>query len=236
MTRATRAGNVPSHHEHAPLLVQVFFTFNPGGAQTRFVHLANHFGTRLWHGVLAMDGNYACMSRLADETDVTPLPLLVRGARLPEWPRAFSATLSAFQPDHLTTHLWGTIEWAVANLAHGTHHIYMEDGLGLAEREDDFVVGTVVTLRPEKNFARLLRAFALVSRDLSCRLVMVGDGPEKPRLEKLAQKLGVSACLSFTRYIADTGPLYGTLDIFALTSDTEQMPYAPHHGDDAERA
>ena len=41
------------------------------------------------------------------------------------------------------------------------------------------VIGTVAALRAEKNIARLLRAFAMLPAG---RLVIVGDGPERPAL------------------------------------------------------
>jgi glycosyltransferase involved in cell wall biosynthesis len=80
-------------------------------------------------------------------------------------------------------------------------------------------------MRPEKQIARLLRAFALLSRNLNARLVVVGDGPEKPHLKLLTRQLGLCGRVQFTWQVADPAALYRTFDIFALTSDTEQMPY-----------
>ena len=89
---------------------------------------------------------------------------------------------------------------------------------------DGPVIGTVAALRPEKSLARLLRAFALVRRDRAARLVIVGDGPERPALEALANTLGVADSTRFAGHIAETAPAYRTFDVFALSSDTEQMP------------
>ncbi len=86
------------------------------------------------------------------------------------------------------------------------------------------VIGTVAALRPEKNLFRLLRAFALVRRDRPARLVVVGDGPERPGLEALAATLGVAPSVTFAGHMERTAPAYRGFDVFALSSDTEQMP------------
>jgi glycosyltransferase involved in cell wall biosynthesis len=86
------------------------------------------------------------------------------------------------------------------------------------------VIGTVATLRPEKNLARLLRAFALVRQP--ARLVIAGDGPERAGLEALAGNLGLDDRVRFAGHVSDLPPLYASFDVFALSSDTEQMPLA----------
>jgi glycosyltransferase involved in cell wall biosynthesis len=107
---------------------------------------------------------------------------------------------------------------------------YVPNGIDLARfavgRRDhgELVVGTVAALRPEKNLGRLLRAFALVRARMACRLVIAGGGPERAGLEALAAELGIGDAVSFTGHVADTPSLYAGMDVFALSSDTEQMP------------
>jgi glycosyltransferase involved in cell wall biosynthesis len=106
---------------------------------------------------------------------------------------------------------------------------YVPNGIDLARFASDGtlrggtepVIGTVAALREEKNISRLLRAFAALP---SGRLVIVGDGPERAALEALAVSLGVSARVRFAGYHQDTVAFYAEFDIFALSSDTEQMP------------
>ena len=90
------------------------------------------------------------------------------------------------------------------------------------EQDHSPVIGTVATLRAEKNLRRLLQAFAQLRR--KARLVIVGDGPERPALEALARELGVAAAVQFPGYLPDPQRAYGYFDVFALSSDTEQMP------------
>jgi glycosyltransferase involved in cell wall biosynthesis len=86
------------------------------------------------------------------------------------------------------------------------------------------VIGTVASLRREKNLARLLRAFRRVADVIPAQLVIVGEGPERPVLERLAADLQLAEQVRLTGHIDDPAPLYRELDLFALSSDTEQMP------------
>ncbi len=92
---------------------------------------------------------------------------------------------------------------------------------GSARGSAEPVIGTVAALRPEKNVARLLRAFARLPRG---RLVIVGDGAERPALQALARQLGLAERVAFAGQQADTPAFYARFDMFALSSDTEQMP------------
>jgi glycosyltransferase involved in cell wall biosynthesis len=86
------------------------------------------------------------------------------------------------------------------------------------------VIGTVAALRPEKNLARLIRAFAALRAERRARLVIVGDGPERPALEQLARFSGVAEDVVFAGQTAQPETWYARFDVFALSSDTEQMP------------
>lgn len=88
------------------------------------------------------------------------------------------------------------------------------------------VIGTVAVLRAEKNLARLLRAFAVARQQHALRLVIVGDGPERARLQTLAAELGIAADVEFTGYLAQPQQRLAGIDLFALSSDTEQQPMA----------
>ncbi|MEL6364780.1 MAG: glycosyltransferase family 4 protein [Pseudomonadota bacterium] len=90
--------------------------------------------------------------------------------------------------------------------------------------EDEVVVGTVGALRREKNAMRLIRVFHRASDGRKARLVIVGDGPERPALEAEARDRGIADRVVFTGRIAKPEALMRGFDVFALSSDTEQMP------------
>jgi glycosyltransferase involved in cell wall biosynthesis len=95
---------------------------------------------------------------------------------------------------------------------------------GAVREEAVPVIGTIAALREEKNLPRLLRAFALLTDTPAARLVIVGDGPERPALQALAADLGIGERIEFAGHRQDTPDFYARFHVFALSSDTEQMP------------
>jgi glycosyltransferase involved in cell wall biosynthesis len=91
---------------------------------------------------------------------------------------------------------------------------------------DGLVIGTVTALRPEKNLGRLIAAFARLGTDFPGMLVVVGEGGERERLERLAEVNGVGSRIHFLGAVQCPEVLFGCFDIFAMSSDTEQMPIA----------
>lgn len=89
---------------------------------------------------------------------------------------------------------------------------------------EEVVVGTVGRLGAEKNQGRLLRAFAALAARRPAKLLIVGDGPLRGELEGLARRLGLEGRVLFAGQADDPVDFYRAMDIFALSSDTEQMP------------
>src|SRR5688500_14229798 len=85
------------------------------------------------------------------------------------------------------------------------------------------VVGTAGSLRPVKNHARLLEAVAKVP---DIHLLLVGDGEDRPALERRAAAPDLAGRVCFAGYQETPAAFYQAMDIFALSSDSEQMPLA----------
>ena len=83
-------------------------------------------------------------------------------------------------------------------------------------------VGTLAGLRAVKNLPRLVRAFAALPADWS--LVIVGEGPERARIESLARDLGLGGRVHLPGFVGRPADVVGLFDIFALSSDSEQFP------------
>lgn len=86
------------------------------------------------------------------------------------------------------------------------------------------VIGTVATLRKEKALDRLIEAFAQVLARQSARLVIVGEGPERLGLENMVAQKGLRHAVTFTGGVSQPETAVAGFDVFALSSDTEQMP------------
>jgi glycosyltransferase involved in cell wall biosynthesis len=95
---------------------------------------------------------------------------------------------------------------------------------GFTRRDGELIIGTVAPLRVEKNLHRLIRAFAAIADRHDTRLLIAGDGVERPALENTASELGVTDRVVFTGHVEKPERVYPLMDIFAISSDTEQMP------------
>jgi glycosyltransferase involved in cell wall biosynthesis len=85
------------------------------------------------------------------------------------------------------------------------------------------VFGYVGQLRPEKNLELLLRSFAASGLETALLLV-VGDGPLRAILERVALDLGIFDRVTFAGAVRDVRPWYSRFDVFVLSSVTEQTP------------
>lgn len=91
-----------------------------------------------------------------------------------------------------------------------------------AVRDASLVIGTVCVLRPEKSLTLLQEAFARIGgRDRNMKLLIVGSGPELPRLEANAARLGIAGASVFIPAAADVAGWMRAIDIFALPSYSE---------------
>ena len=93
--------------------------------------------------------------------------------------------------------------------------------LGLAA--EDVVIGSVDRIQDDpKRFSDLILAFGEVSRNIPrARLLLVGDGPDRAMLERLAEQRGLGDAVVFAGYQADPRPFYWLMDVFALASARE---------------
>ncbi len=101
------------------------------------------------------------------------------------------------------------------------------DGGPIREQEgwdDQFTVISVGRLASEKNWGMLLEAFAQVNQTHAhTRLVLLGDGPDRRKLEQQAKKLGIAEKVDFKGKVAfeDVPAYLKAADLFAFASNTE---------------
>lgn len=84
---------------------------------------------------------------------------------------------------------------------------------------------TLGRLSPEKNQARLIKAFSIArDRGLQAVLFVAGTGPLLKQLKVLASKLGVSDRVVFVGQLQNPYPFIKAADVFVLSSDYEGQP------------
>jgi len=81
-----------------------------------------------------------------------------------------------------------------------------------------FMIGAVGRLVPEKGFDTVLRALVTLP---DASLVVVGDGPERPSLERLSTDLGLSERVTFAGRVEAPWTARWRFDVLAMPSRTE---------------
>jgi len=114
-------------------------------------------------------------------------------------------------------------------------HIVDDPALAETDRADLAAIGAARTpnagfrhyvgigrLAPQKNWPLLLEAFARLDQP-DARLTILGEGAERPRLERLAARLGITDRLALPGHGA-AAPVLAAADVFVLPSDFEGVP------------
>jgi glycosyltransferase involved in cell wall biosynthesis len=88
---------------------------------------------------------------------------------------------------------------------------------------DGPVVGCAARFDEVKRLDVLVRAVATVP---GFTLALIGDGPEAPRLRRLAAELGVTRRVRFAGEITEAARLFAAFDVFASAARKEGLPLA----------
>ena len=92
--------------------------------------------------------------------------------------------------------------------------------------ESACVVGFMGHLRPVKNASRLLDAAGPIAAEHGIHLLIIGDGEERAALEVRALEEDLTDRVHFTGHLSDPQPHLRAMDVFAISSDSEQHPIA----------
>ncbi|MCR4322510.1 MAG: glycosyltransferase family 4 protein [Candidatus Azambacteria bacterium] len=95
----------------------------------------------------------------------------------------------------------------------------------LGIKEDAFIVGTIANFYKNKALDAL--AFAAISAAHSdVHFVIIGDGPEREKTERLIEKYQLTERFTLTGALQDANIYLKAFDIFVLPSRKEGLPYA----------
>ena len=86
------------------------------------------------------------------------------------------------------------------------------------------VLLAVGSLSAKKDFRTLIQAFARVRETRCLRLLILGEGQERPALEKLVRQLGLEKDVSLTGFVANPYPYMAQATLFVLSSRWEGLP------------
>ena len=89
----------------------------------------------------------------------------------------------------------------------------------LSDGSKNYHIGTIARLVPQKDHQTLLRAFALIVKDIpQATLSIVGSGPLESDLKKLADELGIGNKIDWQGRRGDIDNYLQNVDLFLLTS------------------
>ena len=164
-------------------------------------------------------------------------PVVTLGFRtLERWLASFTTALVAVSPevrdDLVRLGVAPAEKFAVIRLGIELDERVVHDGAARAETRrllgigpDAFVVGWVGRMTPVKRTDDVVRAFrGLLDRGVDAYLCLVGDGPDRGRLERQAHELGVVRRTLFLGYQDEIGRFYEAIDALVLPSVNEGTP------------
>ena len=128
--------------------------------------------------------------------------------------------IGAFRPDQLVSIPNGIVVSKFVRNADAGARLRKELGL-----EGKLVGVMVARMEPPKDQALLLRAWAVVAKkhpDLY--LLLLGDGPDRPQLELLAESLAITDRVRFMGVRKDVNAFLSMADFFLLITNMEGMP------------
>ncbi|HBT83962.1 MAG TPA: glycosyl transferase [Desulfuromonas sp.] len=86
------------------------------------------------------------------------------------------------------------------------------------------VILGVGRLAPQKDFDTLIKSFALVRRQLECRLMILGEGPERQALQQLVAELGLGEAVALPGFVPNPFPYMRQARLLVLSSRHEGLP------------
>jgi N-acetyl-alpha-D-glucosaminyl L-malate synthase BshA len=81
----------------------------------------------------------------------------------------------------------------------------------------------VSNFRPVKRVPDVVEVFAWVRREMEAKLLLVGDGPQRPEAQKVAERLQLGRDVLFLGLQDNVLPLFSAADLFLLPSEKESF-------------
>lgn len=104
--------------------------------------------------------------------------------------------------------------------AHRSHDEVLSN-LGFPNKQKTIFVATAANLRAWKRIDLLIHAMDAL-RDLPVHCFVIGDGPDRSRLQKISRDLGLETRISFLGKKKHVGDFLQVMDVFVLPSGNEE--------------
>ncbi len=84
----------------------------------------------------------------------------------------------------------------------------------------------VSNFRPVKRVQDVIKVFDIVRKQIQVKLILVGDGPERHKMEELCRELHACDSITFLGKVRDTEHILASSDLFILPSESESFGLA----------
>lgn len=92
--------------------------------------------------------------------------------------------------------------------------------------DNERILCHISNFRQVKRVEDVVRIFHQVQKEIPAKLILGGDGPERPFVERLGRELGICNKIIYTGKVRETGPILEISDLFLLPSETESFGLA----------
>lgn len=92
--------------------------------------------------------------------------------------------------------------------------------------DNERILTHISNFRRVKRIDDIVKVFAIINQQIPCKLLLAGDGPERPMVERLARDLKICDRIIFIGKVRDTSHVLEISDLFFLPSETESFGLA----------
>lgn len=106
------------------------------------------------------------------------------------------------------------------------NHNFADCQRAMIANDDEKIISHISNLRPVKRVQDVVNIFYNIQKELPAKLMLVGEGPEKERIELLCEKLGILDKVIFFGKSNEIDKILCYSDLFLLPSQTESFGLA----------
>ncbi|MBC7525684.1 MAG: N-acetyl-alpha-D-glucosaminyl L-malate synthase BshA [Flavobacterium sp.] len=93
-------------------------------------------------------------------------------------------------------------------------------------KQDEYIITHISNFRKVKRIPDIIKIFYKIQQSIPAKLMMVGDGPEREKAERLCEELGIQEKVIFFGNSNEIDKILSYSDLFLLPSETESFGLA----------
>ncbi|MDB2322063.1 N-acetyl-alpha-D-glucosaminyl L-malate synthase BshA [Flavobacteriaceae bacterium] len=103
------------------------------------------------------------------------------------------------------------------------NHAHENCNRSVLANEDEKIVTHISNFRKVKRIDDVINSFNLINKKINSKLILIGDGPERIKAEKLCDELNLNEKILFLGASNETAKILCLSDVFILASTTESF-------------